>query len=252
MQAKRSLIGLLISLMIHGIIVGALFYSWYKPSESANSVAGELATTISMEMLQGMVVEETASAPEPIKAEPKLEAQETVADPTKKPEPEKNKTPEKKIEKPKEKIKEESKEKTPEKPVINPKKLPKGDHNVNSDHAVNSKATSIGAVNSQANVAGSGASSSELDAYRTALRREIEKHKVYPARARMMRKQGVVKIAFTIATDGSLNGERVIQSSGDESLDNSALEAIRRSRSIGPRPAGLGASMTVPINYNLQ
>ena len=33
-QAKRSLLGLLISLLIHGAIVGALLWNWHKPSEA--------------------------------------------------------------------------------------------------------------------------------------------------------------------------------------------------------------------------
>ena len=59
-QAKRSLLGLLISLLIHGAIVGALLWNWHKPSEAASNAPGEISTTISMEMIQGMRVEEPA------------------------------------------------------------------------------------------------------------------------------------------------------------------------------------------------
>ena len=34
--------------------------------------------------------------------------------------------------------------------------------------------------------------------YRAAIRREIERHKRYPARAKMMRKQGVVSVSFSV------------------------------------------------------
>ena len=64
-QAKRSLLGLLISLLIHGAIVGALLWNWHKPSEAASNAPGEISTTISMEMIQGMRVEEPAPEPEP-------------------------------------------------------------------------------------------------------------------------------------------------------------------------------------------
>ena len=55
----------------------------------------------------------------------------------------------------------------------------------------------------------SGANTDELNAYRAAIRREIERHKRYPARAKMMRKQGIVNVSFSVGADGSLSGERV-------------------------------------------
>ena len=110
-QAKRSLLGLVISLLVHGAIVGALLWNWHKPSEAASNAEGEISTTISMEMIQGMRVEEPAP-------EPEQEKQETVADPTKQPEPEKKKEPEKKPEKPIEKPKPKPKEKPKEKPKM--------------------------------------------------------------------------------------------------------------------------------------
>ena len=36
-QAKRSLLGLVISLLVHGAIVGALLWNWHKPSEAASN-----------------------------------------------------------------------------------------------------------------------------------------------------------------------------------------------------------------------
>ena len=110
-QTKRSLLGLLISLLVHGSILGALFWNWHTPHEAASNAPGEISTTISMEMIQGMRVEEPAPEPEPEpqQVEPEPEKQEVVADPMKKPEPEKKKEPEKKPEKPIEKPKPKSK-----------------------------------------------------------------------------------------------------------------------------------------------
>ena len=253
-QAKRSLLGLLISLLIHGAIVGALLWNWHKPSEAASNATGETSTTISMEMIQGMRVEEPAPEPEP-------EKQEVVADPTKKPEPEKKKEPEKKPEKPIEKPKPKPKEKPKEKPknevkaekaVEMPKNLPIGDKNINSTATANSKATTTGQPGTNGVQGGSGANTDELNAYRAAIRREIERHKRYPARAKMMRKQGVVSVSFSVGADGSLSGERVTNSSGDESLDNAALEAVRSARPVGPKPAGFASSVSVPISFTIQ
>lgn len=256
-QAKRSSLGLLLSILIHGVIIGVLLWNWHKPSDSANNHAGESATTISMEMVQGMRIEEAAPEPEPQKAEPEPVKEEVVADPTKKPEPEKKKEPEKKLEKPKDKPKPpKEKPKKEVKPAEKtrelPKNLPVGDRNVNSTASANSKATTTGAVNTNANVVGTGSNTNEIAAYKAALYREIERRKEYPTRAKMMRKQGVVHISFNVGNDGSLSGENVVKSSGDESLDNAALKAVRSARPIGPKPSGFASNVSVPIRFSLQ
>ena len=255
-QTKRSLLGLLISLIVHSIVVGLILWSWNKPSDSANSAPGDISTSISMEMVQGMVMEEPAPEPENVQKEPEPEKQEVVEDPTVKPEPQKIKEPEKEKPKPKEKPKEKPKDKPkkdvkPQEKPIN-KDLPKGDKNIDSSANVNAKATTAGATNSNAQVAGSGTDTSEMAAYRSAIRREIERHKRYPTRAKMMRKQGKVSVSFNVGPDGSLSGARVTQSSGDESLDNAALEAVNSARPVGARPSGFPSGLNVPISFTLQ
>ena len=65
-QAKRSLLGLLISLLIHGSHrMARCFGTGIRHSEAASNAPGEISTTISMEMIQGMRVEEPAPEPEP-------------------------------------------------------------------------------------------------------------------------------------------------------------------------------------------
>ena len=255
-QTKRSLLGLLISLIVHSIVVGLILWSWNKPSDSANSAPGDISTSISMEMVQGMVMEEPAPEPENVQKEPEPEKQEVVEDPTVKPEPQKIKEPEKEKPKPKEKPKEKPKDKPkkdvkPQEKPIN-KDLAKGDRNIDSSANVNAKATTTGAINSNAQVAGSGTDTSEMAAYRSAIRHEIERHKRYPTRAKMMRKQGKVSVSFNVGPDGSLSGARVTQSSGDESLDNAALEAVNSARPIGARPSGFPSGLNVPISFTLQ
>ncbi|KYK88695.1 energy transducer TonB [Aggregatibacter actinomycetemcomitans] len=233
--AKRSLLSLLLSLLIHAVIVYLLFWSHVKKSDfSANSVVGELSTSISMEMLMAQVEAE----PPPVEEKaPEPEKQETVDDPTVKPEPPK-------VEKPK-----EPKEKPKQKPRTD---VPVGDKTVDSNASVNSKATSTGPVTTNnPNLAGSGASSDERNAYLSAIRREIEKHKRYPTRAKMMRKQGIVTVSFAIGADGSISGASIVKSSGAEDLDNAALSAVNSARSIGPRPAGISSSISVPISFKI-
>ncbi|WP_432745163.1 energy transducer TonB [Haemophilus influenzae] len=259
-QTKRSLLGLLISLIVHGIVIGFILWNWNKPSDSANSAQGDISTSISMELLQGMVLEEPAPEPENVQKEPEPEPepekQEIVEDPTIKPEPKKIKEPEKEKPKPKEKPKEKPKNKPkkevkPQQKPIN-KDLPKGDKNIDSSANVNDKASTTSAANSNAQVAGSGTDTSEIAAYRSAIRREIESHKRYPTRAKIMRKQGKVSVSFNVGADGSLSGAKVTKSSGDESLDKAALDAINVSRSVGTRPAGFPSSLNVQISFTLQ
>ena len=259
-QTKRSLLGLLISLIVHGIVIGFILWNWNKPSDSANSAQGDISTSISMELLQVMVLEEPAPEPENVQKEPEPEPepekQEIVEDPTIKPEPKKIKEPEKEKPKPKEKPKEKPKNKPkkevkPQQKPIN-KDLPKGDKNIDSSANVNDKASTTSAANSNAQVAGSGTDTSEIAAYRSAIRREIESHKRYPTRAKIMRKQGKVSVSFNVGADGSLSGARVTKSSGDESLDKAALDAINVSRSVGARPAGFPSSLSVQISFTLQ
>lgn len=255
-QTKRSLLGLLISLIVHGIVIGFILWNWNKPSDSANSAQGDISTSISMELLQGMVLEEPAPEPENVQKEPEPEKQEIVEDPTIKPEPKKIKEPEKEKPKPKEKPKEKPKNKPkkevkPQEKPIN-KDLPKGDKNIDSSANVNDKASTTSAANSNAQVAGSGTDTSEMAAYRSAIRREIESHKRYPTRAKIMRKQGKVSVSFNVGADGSLSGAKVTKSSGDESLDKAALDAINVSRSVGTRPAGFPSSLNVQISFTLQ
>ena len=252
-NAKRSLLSFLLSAAIHIAIIVWFFGSHVNTTDtSANSATGEISTSISMEMMMAMV----EADPPPVEEKaPEPEKQETIEDPTVKPEPpkvEKPKEPEKPQE-PKEKPKEKPKQKPKEKPKVKPSPDAQiGDRTVESNASVNSKATTTGpATTTNPNLMGNGASGSELDAYRSALRREIERHKRYPARAKMMRKQGVVTVSFTIGADGSITGVAIAKSSGVEDLDNAALSAVNSARSIGPRPAGMGASISVPISFKI-
>ena len=117
-----------------------------------------------------------------------------------------------------------------------PKSLPIGDKNINSTATANSKATTTGQPGTNGVQGGSGANTDEHNAYRAAIRRE----------------QGVVSVSFSVSSDGSLSGERVTNSSGDESLDNAALEAVRSARPVGPKPAGFASSVSVPISFTIQ
>ena len=68
----------------------------------------------------------------------------------------------------------------------------------------------------------------------------------------MMRKQGVVVVAFSIGNDGSVSGAHIVKSSGSEDLDNSAVDAVNAAKSVGPKPAGMSSALSVPISFKIQ
>ncbi|TDQ59600.1 outer membrane transport energization protein TonB [Mesocricetibacter intestinalis] len=250
---NRSLLGFLVSLLFHGTLVAAIAFA-LRQNESANSQSAQLVdTNISMEMMMATVIEE---APEPlpeVEPEPEPEPKEEIPDPTlKQPEPkvQEKPKPEKKSE-PKQKPK-PPKQRPKPKPKDMPKDAVKADRINVSEAKVNSAATTTAATTTNPNLSGKGSSSSEKDAYSHALRREIERHKRYSQRARMMRKQGTVTIGFNLADDGSISGARILRSSGSEDLDNAALSAVQSAKSVGPRPAGIPSSLNVPIRFSLQ
>ncbi|HDR1712325.1 TPA: energy transducer TonB, partial [Pasteurella multocida] len=121
-----------------------------------------------------------------------------------------------------------------------------------SNSSINQQATTTGNITTNnPNLVGKGNSTDEVNAYRSALRREIEKHKRYPNRARMMRKQGVVTITFHLNNAGVISNARISKSSGSEELDNAALVAVNNARPIGPLPVGMPNEVSVPVSFRI-
>ena len=243
-------LGFLGSLFFHVGLIALLWFS-FKEDKPANGItADEISTNISMEMLMATRVESEppAEAVKAIEPEPK----EIVADPTKQ------------FVKPKEEHKEKRKEHHREKHRFKHRErehrmMAKSEPNPNAvvatkvqagNASVNSQATAMSkSANTNTNMVGHGTNDSEIAAYKAKLHREIERHKKYSQRARMMRLQGVVTIAFNLTSDGSLRNSRVAKSSGKEELDNSALNAVNSAQSVGARPAGMSDSLSVPISF---
>ena len=83
---------------------------------------------------------------------------------------------------------------------------------------------------------------SELEAYFAELTLQITKNAV-PL-------EGVsdslhARVEFFIAADGSISHVRILNSSGNHEFDQSAIEAVERTPSIGPRPDGKSDTRTV-------
>lgn len=92
----------------------------------------------------------------------------------------------------------------------------------------------------------------EKASYAARLRSEIESHKRYPQRAKQARAGGVVNVRFNVEDDGSLTNPQLVSSSGNRDLDNAALQAVRQSNAVGPRPSGFGRSASVNIRFSLR
>ncbi len=108
----------------------------------------------------------------------------------------------------------------------------------------------IAAQTSQRTTIGSG--NDEKAAYAARLRSEIESHKRYPQRVKQAHAGGIVNVRFNFGDDGSLADPQLVSSSGNRDLDNVALQAVRQSNAVGPRPSGFGRSASVNIRFSLR
>ena len=78
----------------------------------------------------------------------------------------------------------------------------------------------------------------------------LERHKRYPPNARHG-EHGIVRLAFSLDSQGRVATSQIIQSSGYETLDNETLELLKRIQSFPPPPPGMiGTTLTVPINFH--
>ncbi len=92
------------------------------------------------------------------------------------------------------------------------------------------------------------------NAYRAGLARAIAgvAKRNYPRSAQRMRKQGTVRVRFSLGRDGSISNVSVAGSSGHSILDKAAVKSIKRLRKYKPPPANFPRVLTVPIRFNLR
>ena len=82
------------------------------------------------------------------------------------------------------------------------------------------------------------------------IKKRIRKYLEYSPQAKRMGIQGLVYVAFTITRDGSAQNVELRTSSGFDSLDESALEAVHRASPFAPPPQV--ARVVVPIQFSLK
>ena len=261
MQSKQSLSkisnysGLAVSAIVH--VAAAYFLLSHNFSEikideqkpikiALNSFTPVPQTSAPQISEQVMIPEPTPPAPppppEPPRPEPKPEPK-VEPKPLPKPEP-------KKIEKPKPEPKKVEKKPLPKpEPRPEPKTEPKVEPTpaitapaptatpapaVNSNLATNNK--SIAAAPAQKVAQELNLANAQSDEDFSKVSAAVKKHKNYPSNARRMRHQGVVEVRFLLKTDGSIDELKVTKSSGFESLDNGALENVKKASSEFPKP----------------
>ncbi|PHM73969.1 energy transducer TonB [Xenorhabdus kozodoii] len=118
-----------------------------------------------------------------------------------------------------------------------------GNDQANSESSMSRAATSQPLV---------GQGNSEVDNYYARLRQEIERHKRYPRKAKRMKQQGIVTVSFTLLADGTLTAAKVVNSSGNNILDNAALDAINHANSVGSIPTGTAPNVTLTLDFTLR
>lgn len=60
----------------------------------------------------------------------------------------------------------------------------------------------------------------------------IQAHQQYPREAQLMHEEGVSVIGFTLQADGEIANVHIVKSSGNENIDNAALNAVKNSSPI--------------------
>lgn len=272
MQSKQSLSkisnysGLAVSAIVH--VAAAYFLLSHNFSEvkigeqkpikiALNSFTPVPQTSAPQISEQVMIPEPTPPAPPPLpeppkpepKPEPKIEPK-----PLPKPEPKKVEKPKaepKKVEKkplPKPEPRPEPKiEPTPAITAPAPTATPAPV--VNSNLPANNK--SITAAPAQKVAQELNLSNAQSDEDFSKVIAAVKKHKNYPNNARRMKHQGVVEVRFLLKTDGSIDELKVTKSSGFESLDNGALENVKKASSEFPKPKE-ARYLRFPIAFTLK
>jgi TonB family protein len=100
-----------------------------------------------------------------------------------------------------------------------------------------------------------GENSQALRQFLTTVRRKIESKKRYPISARNSGIEGRSEVRMTILKDGKLEKAEIIKSSGNEILDNAALESIHNAIPFPPIPAELKRErieMSIYLIFNME
>lgn len=90
----------------------------------------------------------------------------------------------------------------------------------------------------------------DKDAYLREITEAIIRYKSYPLRAKKMKMQGEVLVAFDILPDGRILGLDTKKSSGYKYLDSHTLKIVEEASSAFPKPPEK-ISVKIPVSYRL-
>ena len=91
--------------------------------------------------------------------------------------------------------------------------------------------------------------------YAAAVRAWLERHRRYPAGARMRGAEGTGLLTLTVAADGRVLGHALSASTGDRALDGAIEAMVAAADPLPPIPAELGVErlqLTVPVAFRLR
>ena len=266
MQSKQSLSkisnysGLAVSAIMH--VAAAYFLLSHNFSEikigeqkpikiALNSFTPVPQTTAPQISEQVMIPEPTPPAPPPPPQPPKPEPKpEPKVEPKPLPKPEPKKVEKKPLPKPEPRPEPKIEPKVEPKPAITaPAPTATPAPIVNTNLPANNK--SIASAPAQKVAQELNLSNAQSDEDFSKVIAAVKKHKSYPNNARRMKHQGVVEVRFLLKTDGSIDELKVTKSSGFESLDNGALENVKKASSEFPKPKE-ARYLRFPIAFTLR
>ncbi|EPO5265583.1 MULTISPECIES: energy transducer TonB [Providencia] len=246
---SRKLITFTLSITLHILVIGYLTYVTAQ-SLSLKNQAQQDAPIISIALTQAVNVAEPEELPQPIElpSEVKIEPSPIIENAA--------------IVVPKKQKKVSKTQKEPVKPKELTKKTEntrkQADSEIKNDLPIAQQQKAGDLVSSQsAGIKGpknqhatSDTNSQLINAYREKLRQEVERNKQYPRRAKKMKNRGIATIQFQLSQTGEISLIRLASSSGNDLLDQAALLAVQKSRSVGKPPAGFAQSITLNIEFN--
>lgn len=105
----------------------------------------------------------------------------------------------------------------------------------------------------QAKLVTKGTTTGEIS-YHNKIRSWLEKHKIYPRRARLKRIQGKVVVNFTFNAQGNIISSHLTSSSGFDILDRAAFETLKAANPLPSIPDSLQQSkmsLSIPFGFYL-
>ncbi|MDC9588653.1 energy transducer TonB [Xenorhabdus sp. XENO-10] len=255
MPRKGLLVGTLIAILLHIILIW-LFNRHASYDDTAHHINKNSSTTgLSITMVAASSWEnkpEPVSPPSPLltapesPTKPQIVLDKAILTENKVAKPLEINKPKKRKKQQKEKPQEIAEKKPAPSPQVQEnnkvEQVTSGSAQINSESSMSRATTSQPLV---------GQGNSEMDNYHARLRQEIERHKRYPRKAKRMKQEGSVIVNFTLLDDGTLTATKVINSSGNTTLDNAALDAVNRAISVGPKPADMASVVTLELDFML-